>query len=163
MTETTETTPATPATATKKSHFGSRTHRISQLDLLMGRINKASAVFAGTGVADLLNEASDAVADAKTAAGNLPQDWRPAGRPVVRKAKVELAVGSKVEIKAKKQEGYKDLLTAAEMSDLAIISIAGKKARCSTSTGSAVVIPLSQLTADNAHKLLRSTCRKQSL
>ena len=150
MTETTETTPATHTAATKKSHFGSRVHRISQLDLLVGRINKASAVFAGTGVASLLDEASEAVADAKTEAGDLPQDWRPAGRPVVRKAKVEVKEGDRVVIKAKKQEGYKDLLSQAEMSDLGIIKVVGKKVRCSTSTGSTVVIPLSQLTAAKA-------------
>ena len=95
-------TETTSATATKNSHFGSRAHRISQLDLLVDRINKVSKVFAGTTVANILDEASVAVTDAKVEAATLPEDWRPSGRQVVRKAKVELAVGNKVEIKAKK-------------------------------------------------------------
>jgi hypothetical protein len=150
MTETeTKPNPNAPAPI-KKSHFGSRAHRISQLDLLLGRINKAAAVFAGTGVANMLEEAAEAVADAKTEAGNLPEDWRPAGRPVVHKAKVELKEGDRVEVKAKKQADYADLLTPAEMTDLVIIKIAGKKARCGTSTASTAVIPLSQLAVAKA-------------
>jgi hypothetical protein len=135
----------TTTKADKKSHFGSRAHRISQLTLLGKRVDKARGVFAGTSVADILADALEAVNDAGREAALLPDDWRPAGRVISRKVKVVLVVGDQVQIKAKKQAKYTDLLSAAEMGDLTISAIVGKKARCTASTGVAVLIPLSQV------------------
>lgn len=142
MTETNAT-----VTETKKNHFGSREHRIEQLGLLAERVKNSLAVFAGTSVEACLKDADEAVVDAIAEAKALSAEWKPAGRAVSRKAKFVPAVGAKVAIKNKKRTKFAALMTDADMGDLEVTAVDGKKAVVKAASGAVALIPVSQLSA----------------
>ena len=129
----------------KKNHFGSREHRIEQLGLLAERVKTALTVFAGTPVADALSDADSAVVDAIAEAKGLSADWKPAGRVVSRKAKFVPEVGASVQIKAKKREKFAVIMSDADMGDLVVTAISGKKAAVKAPSGAVALVPMSQL------------------
>jgi|WetSurMetagenome_2_1015567.scaffolds.fasta_scaffold120152_2 hypothetical protein len=141
MSDETVTSVETVTSTVKKSHFGGRDHRITQLKLLKSRANKLVAVFTGTAVGEMLAEAEAAVADAIDSVKDLA-DWKPV-RSSAKKAKFVPTNGDAVKIRTKKLEVYS--LSTEEAESLTVESVTGKMARCKTASGVLVVVRVSHL------------------
>lgn len=71
-------------------------------------------------------------------AAALPDDWKPVQTSA---PSAELAVGSRVVIRARFRKIYQDDLSEAQMDDLVVDRVGEKRLRCKTSGGELVLIP----------------------